>query len=111
MPTIQIKVHKIIPGFPAKRPTAEDIAEWKSKWPNDSRPLKPDFLSGPRDKRSKTGIHTIEADENGVPMDWHWRRRLRAAVHDGCCEVVVEKPGPKRVKTVAPATEEVSNNG
>lgn len=37
----------------------------------------------------------VECDAEGVPKDQYWRRRLKDAQHDGCCEVV--KPeAPKR---------------
>jgi hypothetical protein len=33
----------------------------------------------------------VDADEEGTPLDLHWRRRLKDAEIDGCCEVVVER--------------------
>ena len=33
-------------------------------------------------------IVELNADDNGVPLDFHWRRRLKDAEIDGCCEVV-----------------------
>jgi len=30
----------------------------------------------------------VDADDEGIPLDRFWRRRLRDAKRDGCCEVV-----------------------
>lgn len=34
----------------------------------------------------------IEVDETGIPLALEWRRRLRDAERDGCCEVEKEAP-------------------
>ena len=39
-----------------------------------------------------------EADENGTPLDKHWRRRLRDSEIDGCIEIVKEQK--KEVKKI-----------
>jgi len=46
-------------------------------------------------------IVRAEADEHGTPLDPTWRRRLRDARHDDCCELVVEQPteAPRRHKS------------
>lgn len=36
----------------------------------------------------------VKADAEGTPLDQFWRRRLRDARMDGCCEVVAP-PKPK----------------
>lgn len=41
-------------------------------------------------------VITVDADENGKPLDNYWRRRLRDAKIDNCCEIVV--PEPKKTK-------------
>ena len=33
-------------------------------------------------------VVNVASDPNGVPLDLFWRRRLRDAKIDGCCEVV-----------------------
>ncbi len=33
-------------------------------------------------------IVEVSADDNGVPLDFHWRRRLKDAEIDECCEIV-----------------------
>ncbi len=38
--------------------------------------------------RAGIGIHDVEADAQGVPLDLFWRRRLKDAVTDDCCEVI-----------------------
>ena len=34
----------------------------------------------------------IKVDRNGLPLDRHWRRRLKDSEIDGCIEVAVDKP-------------------
>ncbi len=34
----------------------------------------------------------LDADDNGVPIDFFWRRRLRDAKMDGCCEIMKSVP-------------------
>lgn len=34
----------------------------------------------------------VAADQHGTPLDQFWRRRLRDAQRDHCCEVVIERP-------------------
>lgn len=46
----------------------------------------------------------VEADDAGTPLDVQWRRRLKDAKTDNCCEVVADKPAPKVQK--APKTKE-----
>ena len=41
-------------------------------------------------------IVTVQCDEEGTPLDFHWRRRMRDSETDGCCEVV--KPQAKSKK-------------
>ena len=46
---------------------------------------------------------TIEADAEGTPLDYHWRRRLR----DGDCErIETTKASKRRASKPAPAGEE-----
>lgn len=37
----------------------------------------------------------VAADKHGVPLDKHWRRRLKDAAGDGCVGVVTAKKGSK----------------
>lgn len=37
----------------------------------------------------------IQVDANGVPLDQHWRRRMRDSATDGCI-AVVQKPKAKK---------------
>ena len=106
MPKIRVKVHKVIVGFPAARPTADDITAWRGKWPKAKHTLSEDFLSRPNAKVSADGIYEIDADDNGVPLDHHWRRRLRDAEHDGCCEVVGDTLKPEHQPQGPGASEE-----
>jgi hypothetical protein len=39
-------------------------------------------------------IVDVAADDEGTPLDLHWRRRLKDAEFDSCCEVV--KPAAKQ---------------
>ncbi len=39
-------------------------------------------------------VITVPADSHGTPLDEYWRRRLKDAKTDGCCEVVVAQPKP-----------------
>ena len=39
----------------------------------------------------------IKVDRNGLPLDRHWRRRMKDSEIDGCIEVV-KKEKPKKVK-------------
>lgn len=46
----------------------------------------------------KPGKQTeIEVDDKGVPLDQHWRRRMRDSASDGCIEVVQHEK-PRRAK-------------
>ena len=38
----------------------------------------------------------VECDEHDTPLDVYWRRRLKDAQIDSCCEVVKPKAAPKR---------------
>ena len=40
----------------------------------------PDYPSG-------SVVH-VEVDEEGTPLSHYWRRRLKDAERDGCCEVI-----------------------
>lgn len=40
----------------------------------------------------------VPIDEHGTPLDQQWRRRLKDAETDGCCEIV-EEPKPKHRPT------------
>ncbi len=45
----------------------------------------------------------LDADDNGVPLDFLWRRRLKDAETDNCCEIVKSAPNkpvsaPKSIK-------------
>lgn len=42
-------------------------------------------------------IVTIQVDGDGTPLDYFWRRRLKDAKIDSCCEIV--KPATKKVAT------------
>jgi len=44
---------------------------------------------------AKGQVVTVEADQHGTPLQEAWRRRLKDAALDGCCEVV-EKPKAKK---------------
>lgn len=35
----------------------------------------------------------VEVDDTGTPLDAGWRRRLKDAALDGCCEIVAERSG------------------
>jgi hypothetical protein len=41
------------------------------------------------------------AHEDGTPLDVFWRRRLKDAEQDGCCEIV--KPAVKKTVSRVPA--------
>jgi len=51
-------------------------------------------------------IITVPTDEAGTPLDPFWRRRLKDAAIDGCCEIA--KPAAKQevTKVVSRKTEE-----
>lgn len=40
-------------------------------------------------------VVAVQVDQHGTPLLEEWRRRLKDAAHDGCCEVV-EKPKAKK---------------
>lgn len=43
-------------------------------------------------------IVSVDCDDEGTPLNFFWRRQLKAAKLDGCCEVVTEtKPIRKKV--------------
>ena len=47
-------------------------------------------------------IVKVEACSAGIPLDMHWRRRLKDSEIDGCCEIVAdesEKSEPKKRRT------------
>lgn len=44
-------------------------------------------------------IISIEADEDGVPFNRFWRRRLADAMIDNCVEIVKEEKESKETKT------------
>lgn len=44
-------------------------------------------------------VITIGIDENGVPTDKYWRRRLADAAHDNCVELVKEPKSTKSSKS------------
>ena len=51
-------------------------------------------------------VITLPADDHGTPLDEYWRRRLKDAKTDGCCEVVVPVPPiPTRKKTTPKRSE------
>ena len=39
----------------------------------------------------KGSIVTVECDNEGTPLDFFWRRQLKHASIDNCCEFVEEK--------------------
>lgn len=41
-------------------------------------------------------VVSVACDENGTPLDFHWRRKLKDARLDNCCEVVKDV----KIKTV-----------
>ena len=47
----------------------------------------------------------VRCDADGLPLDFHWRRRLKDAAIDNCCEIVAEKTTKRREKP-AEQTEE-----
>lgn len=53
-------------------------------------------LSTPTGKLLKDAIIEIEADENSVPLDFFWRRRLADSVIDNCVEIVSETSKSKK---------------
>ena len=42
----------------------------------------------------------VPADERGIPLDLHWRRRLKDSEIDGCIEVVVD-PEPEPIEVMS----------
>lgn len=42
---------------------------------------------------------SVSADENGTPYDQFWRRRLKDAEIDNCCEIVMPRAAT-RSKTI-----------
>lgn len=58
---------------------------------------------------SEGQVLTLPCDEKGTVKDRFWRRRLKDAKRDGCCEIVTAtKPKPK---ARAAATTEGVDNG
>lgn len=51
-------------------------------------------------------VVTVASDDAGNPLDLFWRRRLRDAKRDDCCEVVVEAPKKKVTKRASEAQQE-----
>lgn len=51
-------------------------------------------------------VVAVETDEHGTPLELQWRRRLRDAKTDNCCEVVApakpEPPAPEPDDEPAP---------
>lgn len=45
-----------------------------------------------------SGVVTVQADENGLPLESFWRRRLKDAETDNCVEVVKPRKTSKRKK-------------
>ncbi len=41
---------------------------------------------------AKGGTFVVETDDEGIPLEQLWRRRLKDAETDNCCEVVASKP-------------------
>ena len=50
----------------------------------------------------------IACDDDGIPLDAFWFRRLKDAKIDNCIELVNEKPAAKEKK--ATTTQKVTNN-
>lgn len=48
---------------------------------------------------------TIKVDEEGTPLDQHWRRRFADSVTDGCV-AVIETPGEVAISNKSPAKKE-----
>lgn len=47
---------------------------------------------------AKGQIVEVEVDMDGTPLDLQWRRRLKDAKEDKCCEVVSSRPAKKAVR-------------
>lgn len=41
---------------------------------------------------------SIKVDRNGLPLDRHWRRRLKDSEIDGCVAIIEEKKAEKKEK-------------
>lgn len=55
----------------------------------------------------KAGEIVEVAESNGIPKSLFWRRRLRDAERDECCEIVKsEKPNKKATAKATPKTTE-----
>ena len=56
---------------------------------------------------SEGQVLTLPCDAKGTPRDRFWRRRLKDAAHDNCCEIVTQNASAARVADKA--TEGIDN--
>lgn len=66
-------------------------------------------VRGPIPGHEIDDVVDVPVDGRGVPLDLHWRRRLKDAETDNCCERVQAAPKPRRRRrqtTEAEASEE-----
>ena len=47
---------------------------------------------------AKGKIITVSVDQNGIPFDKNWRKRLRDSKIDGCVEIVKKSTSKKETK-------------
>lgn len=60
----------------------------------------------------KGDIITVDTDSNGTPVDRYWRRRLKDAEIDNCCEAVMtEKPASVTTSSEKPVSDKKRNKG
>ena len=59
---------------------------------------------GPIPPHAKGDVVSVECDVEGTPLDIQWRRRLRDAETDNCCEVV-RPPKRRRATRTTTATD------
>jgi hypothetical protein len=45
-----------------------------------------------------SGTVSVQVDQNGVPLERFWRKRLKDAVTDKCVEVVTRKPKKEKAE-------------
>lgn len=56
-------------------------------------------------------VVSVPCDDEGTPLAEEWRRRLRDAKRDGCCEVVARPLEPRKRRTKKRRTLEFAEEG
>ncbi len=50
------------------------------------------LIKNPMLNHKANDVIIVDADENGTPLDYFWRRRLSEAKIDNCCEIINSTP-------------------